>query len=232
MSTFFWMIHKRLSGDSSVQVLFFCREKGLVSALYKGGRTPKKQALLQAFTPLWVDVTTRHHWHYVTTLEIAAPSLPLSRDNLYAALYINELLYHTLRPEDPHPTLYDAYVEALQALSQSTHRQDLERVLRRFEWTLLVAIGYGISLTHDAQTAAPIAPDRYYTLRTGQGFVQTERGILGAYVLALSRDELGALEHLKVAKFIMRQLIDVALGGKDITARAFFKTIDSIEGRA
>lgn len=219
-----WLIHKVWSGDTSVRVLFFTRELGLVQALYKGGRTPKKQLLLQPFMPLWADFTERQGWYYVRKLEIAAVSSPMTQRHLYAALYLNELLYLTLHPQDPYPQLFDMYVDALSALSDALTVPELEAVLRRFEWCLLASLGYGISLTHDARTTLPIHVNTYYQVVPGQGLVATEHGMSGAHLLALARDELTDPLVLKTAKQLMRRLIDQCLGGKEIKTRSMFKS--------
>lgn len=219
-----WMIHKTWSGDSSVRVLFFTRELGLIQALYKGGRLPKKQAMLQAFIPLWVDFAVKHEWYYVQSLEIAAASLPLTHHNLYAALYLNELLYLTLRPQDPEPGLYDIYVSTLQLLSHPLDRLQLESTLRRFEWQLLSCMGYDISLAYEADTNLPINPACYYQCRAGLGLVRATQGILGEHLLAMVMDDLDNPAVLKAAKHMMRALIDSLVGGKEIKTRRFFSS--------
>src|SRR3990167_7217496 len=147
-----WILHKRPSGDTSAQVTFFTREKGIISALSRGGRTPKKQSLLQAFTPLWVCFDTRGDWHYINQLDVISPSLTLTGHSLFASLYVNEIIYHGLYPFDSHPMLYDAYTYTVQQLTTTTHRQDIEALLRRFEWQFLLSCGYSFSLTHEAFT--------------------------------------------------------------------------------
>lgn len=223
MTTPAWVIHKTPSGDSSVHALFFTREQGLIRALYKGGRTPKKQALLQEFTPLWVDFSERRGWYYVRHLEIAGATLQVSHAYLFSALYLNELLYHSLQPQEPYPELYDGYATSLHMIHQTPDMLALERILRRFEWNLLVSLGYGISLTQDAQSMLPIRSTNYYAFCAGQGFVQSTRGILGAHILALSQDDLNDLTVLKMAKKVMRQAIAHVLNGKEIRTRALFK---------
>ena len=219
-----WVIHKVWSGDTSARVWFFTRDLGLVQALYKGGRTPKKQYLLQPFTPLWADFTERQNWYYVQKIEIAAVAAPLKQRHLYAALYLNELLYLTLQPLDAYPQLFDGYVDTLGALSEPLTVGELEAALRRFEWCLLVSLGYGIDLTHDACTTLPIEATTSYQVVPGQGLVASQQGMCGAHLLALARDELTDPLVLKTAKQLMRQLIDPCLGGKEIKTRRMFKS--------
>lgn len=217
-----WVLHKQWSGDTSARVTFFTREKGMVCSLCKGGRTPKKQALLQAFTPLWVAFDERLSWCYVQKIELLSASLSLQGQQLFAGLYVNELLYHALRPLDAYPQLYDAYVMTLQSLCNVTDKLALEMLLRRFEWTLLASIGYGISLTHDARTGLPIVSTSQYRFIAGEGLVAADQGVIGTHLLALAEDKLDEPEVLKTAKKIMRLAIGHALGGKEIKARQLY----------
>ena len=217
-----WVLHKRWSGDTSAQVTFFTRESGVVSALCKGGRTPKKQPLLQAFTPLWLTFDVRRDWYYVRELDVTAPSLELAGNPLFAGLYVNEILCHGLHQLDLCPLLYDAYVETLHALTHSTQRLEIEAALRRFEWQFLTVCGYQFSLTHEALTSMLILPTNDYDFIAGEGFMLTNKGISGASILAMSEDNLSDASTLKAAKWIMRRAIDHALDGKRIKARELY----------
>lgn len=217
-----WVLHKRWSGDTSAQVTFFTREKGLISAFFKGGRTPKKQSLLQTFMPLWLTFDVRHDWHYVRELDTMAPSLQLAGEPLFAALYVNEILCHGVHQLDPCPILYDAYLQTLQALTLSTQRLDIETVLRRFEWQFLTVCGYPFSLTHEALTSTPIVSESHYDFIAGEGFTLASKGVSGVSILAMSKDNLSDASVLKAAKWIMRRAIDHALDGKRIKSRELY----------
>ncbi len=217
-----WVIHKYWSGDTSARVVFFTREQGLVNCLYKGGRTPKKQALLQAFLPLWLSMDVRGNHHFVRQLETAAPPIQLTGQTLFAGLYINELLHHALRPHDPHERLYNAYHHTLACLMQAPERFAMEATLRRFEWTLLKTCGYHMSLTHEARSGKPIAPNHCYCFITGEGFILADKGIDGAHLIEMAADHLEDIAVLNTAKRIMRRAIDHALDGKEIKTRLLY----------
>ncbi len=219
-----WVLHKRWTGDTSAQVTFFTREQGLINGSCKGGRTPKKQSLLQAFIPLWIVVDARREWHYVRQIEIMSPSLPLVGPALFAGLYVNELLHHMLRPSDAHTLLYDAYTDVLTALLMATDRPKIEAALRRFEEEILTSCGYQLVLTHDIQ-GIPIDDKKQYTYIAGDGFLLVEKGIAGAHILAFSAGQLDDADVLKSAKWIMRRAIDHALDGKLIKTRNLFVSV-------
>lgn len=217
-----WVLHKQWSGDTSARVRFFTRELGLVNCLCKGGRTPKKQALLQAFTPLWLAVDERHGYFYSRSIESNQPALPLAGDALFSALYVNELLYYVLRPMDTDEDLFAAYLQTVHGLAGTQDNQVIESLLRRFEWTLLQSCGASFSLTEAARTEEPIVSGLRYQLVAGEGFVVANKGIPGEHIVALAEDDLTDAQCLKSAKVIMRQAIDQLLGGREIKARALF----------
>ncbi|WP_040534751.1 DNA repair protein RecO [Legionella drancourtii] len=217
-----WVIHKQWSGDTSARVSFFTREFGLIHCLCKGGRTPKKQALLQAFTPSWLTVDERYERFFVKTIESISPTLQLVGHSLFSALYVNEILYHALSPHYPDTALFDAYLFTLNALVLTKDRLALESLLRRFEWTLLKVCGYSFSFTHEARTDDCIVAELSYQFIAGEGFIIANRGIPGAHILALAADNLDEIDCLKSAKHIMRKAIEHLLGGREIKARALY----------
>ncbi|KTD31155.1 DNA repair protein recO [Legionella moravica] len=219
-----WVIHKQWSGDTSARVTFFSRELGLVNCLCKGGRTPKKQSLLQPFTPLWVSVDERHDRYYTRTMESISPMLPLEGHSLFSGLYINELLYHALRPIYPDTELFDAYLVTLNGLATTENRLTIESILRRFEWALLHSCGHSFSWTEEARTGGLVRTEYNYQFIAGEGFVVSDKGIPGEHLLALAEDNLDEASCLKSAKRIMRQAIDHLLGGREIKARALYSS--------
>lgn len=217
-----WVLHKLWSGDTSARVFFFTRELGLVQCLCKGGRTPKKQALLQAFAPLWLSVDERHERYYARSIESIAPMLHLEGNSLFSGLYVNELLYHVLRQVYPVPELFNAYLQTLNGLALTRDQLVIESCLRRFEWALLTSCGHSFSLEHDARTGDEILSEYQYQFSAGEGMVRALKGIPGEHIRAIAHDNLDEAMYLKSAKIIMRQAIDYLLGGKEIRARALY----------
>lgn len=217
-----YVIHQQLSGETSVYVTFFTRERGLFKALYKGGRSLKKQATLQAFTSLWISFQEKKERYYIQTIELKAPTYSLKSEQLFSGMYINELLYLALYPNESYEELFIAYGNAISALSNAVTRTDIEKILRRFEWCWLETLGYALSLTHDAKTCLPIILQAYYELEPGLGFIEAKKGILGEHILDFKEFKFDSIEVLKSAKKIMRQAINHALGGKSIQSRNLF----------
>lgn len=217
-----WFLHKTLSGDSSAKVTFYTRDKGIITCLFKGARKSKKQGLLQPFIPLWLVFDTKKHWHYLTSLESLNAALMLKNDALFAALYVNELIYYTLEPLGVYPSLYERYQYTLQGLSIAPDRLAIEALLRAFEWTLLDACGLLFSFTDDVYGHTIKAQDNYQLI-AGRGFVKSDHGVLGQDILSMAFGEFKDVNRLKSAKKIMRQAIDHILGGRELTSRQLFQ---------
>lgn len=220
-----WVLHKQWSGDTSARVSFYTSELGLIQCLYKGARSPKKQALLQAFTPLWLAFDERYGHYYVRSLECTAHSLTLTGDALFSALYVNELLYYVLSPVYPDADLFNAYVMTLQTLAIAKDKRDIQAVLRRFEWTVLKACGYSFSWTYDAGTDTLIQADYRYRFCVDAGFMRDNKGIPGEHLQAIAQDCLENIDVLKSAKYIMRQAIDHLLGGRELKSRGLYTKV-------
>src|SRR5258708_7721460 len=105
-----WVLHKTSSGETSARVTFFTLEKGIFTWVSKGGRSPKKQALLQPFLPLWLSVELRKNHPFLRSFEEQEAPLEFKGPALFAGLYTNELLFYALKPIDSQPELFKAYV--------------------------------------------------------------------------------------------------------------------------
>lgn len=224
-----WLIHKTPTGDTSLRLRFFTREKGMIDCHYRGGRTTKKNASMQAFTPLWLLLNERHHWFYVKSLENSGLPLTLSGPSLFAALYVNELIFHTLTPQEQDEPLFTAYQNTLSALELAQHQSAIEINLRRFEQSLLSACGYSLSLTTEANSSEPINPMASYQFIAGYGFKKAATGIPGNHIVAVAEDNFLDPQVLKTAKLIMRHAIDHLLGGRQLKSRSLYVAKNKVQ---
>jgi DNA repair protein RecO (recombination protein O) len=225
-----WLLHQRPSKNTTTEVFFLTRERGMARAFCRGGRTPKKRAILQPFTPLWLVLDERHYGAYVSQLEIAAPSMHLMGETVLSGLYINELLYRALKPDVAEPMLYAAYEHVMACLARVTTRTSLEIALRQFERTLIQLLGYHMSCTHEARSENLIMESKRYRLLPGTGFVlDEEQGFLGEHILAMASENWHHPEVLRVAKIIMRRMIDYVLDGAVIQTRCLYASVANLE---
>ena len=169
---------------------------------------------------------------------------------LLSGLYVNELLLRLLHRNDPHPGLFGAYQTVLQELTSvpgpvvdggAAVVGGVERALRFFELRLLREIGYGPMLDKEAYTLAPIeaAALYHYVPETGPVLSpdasRTLQGrgvpVRGASLQSLDRGELTDRVALRECKRLMREILDVCLGGRPLNSRRLFRATRAVDAR-
>lgn len=157
-----FLLHARPFQDNTLLAELFVAGHGRVGSVAKGLGQRRggagRRALLQPFQPLWVSWAGRGELKSLQLLEHRAAPLALRGHALFSGLYLNELLNRLLPREDPHPSLFADYESTLAALAEG---EALEPILRCFELRLLEALGYGFSLTADAEGEAVVATAFY-----------------------------------------------------------------------
>ncbi len=236
-----FVIHRRPFRNTSLLVDFFCPEHGRIAAVARGARRGKSRmhGLLQPFQPLRISFSGRGEVKTLTNAESAGAAVPLTGERLFSGFYVNELLSRLLHDHVEHPRLYEVYRETLDALANTA---PLERVLRRFELELLAELGYAVNLESDCRDHEPIAEDKFYRYLPDLGFEiaddipadgdtgqkiarnasDDKRIFVGAHLLALGRLDLEDPEIAASAKRLLRQALEVHLGGKPINSRTLF----------
>ncbi|MCY3566609.1 MAG: DNA repair protein RecO [Gammaproteobacteria bacterium] len=223
-----YVIHRRPFRNTSLLVDFFCPEHGPIAAVARGARRGKSRmhGLLQAFQPLRISFSGRGDVKTLTNAESAGAAVPLTGERLFSGFYINELLSRMLHDHVEHPRLYEVYRETLDALANTAL---LERVLRRFELELLAELGYAVNLESDCREHEPIAEDKFYRYLPDVGFEvaredenDRKRIFAGAHLLALGRLDLDDPAAAASAKRLLRQALEVHLGGRPLHSRKLF----------
>jgi DNA repair protein RecO (recombination protein O) len=223
MTTNAWLLHQRASGDTSSILRFLTLDNGLMTVMYKGGRTQKKQMIVKPFSLLWLSVNIKKEWYYVHHLESIAIPCDLKGIALFAGLYLNELLCYVLRPLDPYPAVYHCYNDTIHALAMVDSRLAIEALLRRFEWVLLKEGGYCLTAI-ESVSDKPIVANHYYQFIPSKGFINasSSNAILGTHIMAIVDGDFHDINVLKSAKKIMRQAIDYLLNGRPLKSRDLF----------
>jgi len=226
-----YILHKQAFQNTSLLIDFFCVDYGRVRAVARGARRAKSKyrSLLQVFHPLLVSLTGRGDVKTLTAVESSLSAFELHGERLFSGLYLNELITRILISNVEYSMLYKNYQNALLALQGS---DDLNRVLRRFELSLLTELGYAINLDQDCVTKQPIMEDKMYLFVPDQGFecvvgVGESNGIStnvfhGRHILELSALCLGDQKSRKAAKLILRMALQTQLGDKPLHSRGLF----------
>jgi DNA repair protein RecO (recombination protein O) len=227
-----FLLHAHPYSETSLVLDVFAREHGRLAVLARGARRPRSalRGVLLAFQPLelgWFgggEVKTLAKAEWVGGLPL------LNGKSLLLGYYLNELLLKLLPREDAHPTLYDAYAEALAALAcGATETAEL----RRFEKALLRELGYGLALDREADSGAAIRSDGLYEYQIERGIVPAggespRLTFAGKTLLDLAADDYSDPRTLAESKLLMRQLMSYYLGNQTLQSRRVFVELQEL----
>lgn len=140
--------------ETSQTVSLFCREHGVVRGLAKGSRREKSRfsggmevltrGEMVAIVKSGAELANVTEWDLQEVFWAARRDLGAH----LAGLYVVDLIHHTMLSDDPHPKLWDQTVETLRLLGNNDQRAGL---VLRFQWGLLVEIGYKPNLELGAE---------------------------------------------------------------------------------
>ena len=218
-----FVLHARPWRETSLLLEVLSRDfgrVGLVARGVRGARSRVPRALLQPLTPLSLDWSGQGELATLAAAETAGAPFAVTGDALLCSLYLNELVSRLLPRHDPHPGVYEGYLETLQrlrdAVAPAWH-------LRRFERDLLADLGYGLVLEHEADSAAAIVAEGEYAYRLDSGPVRWRSAndglkLRGRALLALAADREPAAEDLVALRRLLRALIAHHLDGPGLRA--------------
>lgn len=215
-----YVLHARPYRETSLLLELFSRDHGRVGVIARGVRGARAQPLrasLQPLQPLLFCASGRGELLRLHTAEAAGPALRLQGDGLLSAFYLNELLTRLLPRDDPQPSLFWRYAEALAELESGAAPA---WTLRRFERDLLAGIGYALELTQEADGARALEPMASYHVDPEAGPQRTAPGargsISGAALLALGEDRQPDAAALTQLRHLMRGILLHHLGGREL----------------
>ena len=226
-----YVLHSYPFRETSLIVEVFSRDHGRVALLARGARRPRSvlRGLLLAFQPLELGWAGKGEVPTLMKAEWQGGQPLLSGKALFFGYYLNELLLHLLPREDTHASLFAAYAAVLRRFADNRQAADL----RRFERALLQELGYGLTLTHDAQGVV-IDPDAHYAYEIERGPVRLARpgnsalSVRGKTLLDLADDALSDPATQAEAKQMMRALINHHTGGKRLETRKIFMELQEL----
>ena len=244
-----YILHRRAYRETSLLLEVFSYQHGKMSILAKGAYKAKSatSAQLQPFQPLLIEWVGRSALKTLSKFEAPRPALKFTGINLYAAMYINELLYKLLQEEQPMHQLFEAYIGALDGLSLAS---SIDGALRVFEAKLLRALGLLPDLRTDWQGNRLEVSSTYYLGQEGEFVLSHQMNpeatsgkhvvLNGADVqwLAMVSDGSNAFSSGSqnmvrepsetsasnpAIKALLRRLVDKALDGKELESRKLVK---------
>ena len=232
-----FILHTRPFKENQQLVELLTEQQGKVTALVYVGQSKRsiKKGVIQPFLPLNITLKTNSKHEsslkIISYVETSAKSFSLSKNSLYSAFYINELLVRLLSQDIPCEALFNQYQLTLVALSQGLA---IAPQLRQFELSLLDELGVSLDFTSVFSEDADNVVGFYYI---------AEQGFIPAYQFSVKNITTPWFDknHLQVIaeqvslpnvvvsdeveqtfKLLMRQIINELLGGKPLNSRKLF----------
>ena len=224
-----YALHSYPFRETSLLVEVFTRNLGRISLVARGARRPKSalRGMLLSFNPLALSWSGKAELKTLHGAEWRGGYMTLKGTALICGFYVNELLLKLLHRDDPHPSLFDAYEQALHDLCSGN---DLAATLRRFEVCLLRELGYALSLDRDVASDSPIDPQRRYTYVIERGpvsedIVQNGVELNGKTLLDMHVGEYADFTTRQQSKYLMRTLIGHYLGNQMLHSRQLLREL-------
>ena len=141
-----FLIHSRKYKETSSIIYVFTPLKGMQSLLFKGKYTNKEKFKFSIFNEYQFSYDEKYTFPFLSKFEIIKEN-SFDRKYYLLGLYINELLYKTLKQGYDFEKTYDYYKSFLINLSSSSSSCIALALL--FEKNLLDNLGYGLNIDSD-----------------------------------------------------------------------------------
>ena len=173
-----FLIHTRDYRETSSILNIFTSQGGIESLIFKGKHTNKDRFRFSIFNEYSFTFNDKYSLPYLTKFELINQYV-FDKKYYLLGLYVNELLYKTLKDGYDFDKVYFHYKEFLINLSDT--KDSLGRLALLFEKNLLQNLGYEISLSENET----LINDKYYYYDYNEGFkldlsVETKTSILGS----------------------------------------------------
>ena len=199
-----FLIHARDYRETSSILKIFTSEGGIESLIFKGKHTDKDRFKFSIFNEYSFTFNEKYSLPYLTKFELLNQYV-FNKKYYLLGLYVNELLYKTLKDGYDFDKVYLHYKEFLINLSDT--KDSLGRLALLFEKNLLQDLGYEISLSEN-QT---IINDKYYYYDYNEGFkldlsVETKSSILGSDLESFFINTLTCEKTISNMRSIIRKI--------------------------
>lgn len=215
-----FVIHSRTYKEHGRHLELFTLQHGRVSAYLqcpkKGGT--KNGAELQLFCPLSLSWKTgKSQRVIITEASLSGEQLQLTIPNIFTGMYCNELIYYLFYAKDGSVALFGNYVAVLRELASGN---DYRICLRRFQISLLEALGYGINVDIDERE---LLQDLQYAYSLEKGFYRYEEhyaqfSIPGRELLKIKQGDLSS----ETVKKLLYGIFTSLLKGRPLMSRRLY----------
>ena len=199
-----FLIHTRDYRETSSILNIFTSEGGIESLIFKGKHTNKDRFKFSIFNEYSFTFNEKYSLPYLTKFELINQYVFNKRYYLLG-LYVNELLYKTLKDGYDFDKVYIHYKEFLINLSDTN--DSLGRLALLFEKNLLQDLGYEISLSENET----LVNDKYYYYDYNEGFkldlsLEARCSILGYDLQSFFMNTLTSEKTISNIRSIIRKI--------------------------
>ena len=198
--------------ETSQIVTFFTRATGKISAIAKGSKLPKSafDGPIEIFShgQIVFSDSNKEKLATLTEFEQQPGFTSLGNDlfTLNCALFAAELVNHITNEYDPHPELFDCFLQFLQDLNRqqamSDERRDILALLILFQLELLKEVGLQPILSHcvNCKTKYEIQDTRYeiYFSSSANGLICSDCEVSFPDKMRLTSTASNCLRNLKL----------------------------------
>ena len=232
------ILHRRAYRDTSLLLDVFSQTHGRLGLVARGAKRPKARwrGVLEPLRLLRLSWSGRGELRTLTEAEPQHQSRALSGDYLYGAFYAAELILRTTAQHDPHPLLFEQFLQLLASLAQLSSPSPMAPKLRRFERDLLAELGYGLLLDVETNSGKPVRANAQYLyhpehgVRASDARPQTvEVAISGEALLALANDNIQPGEHAKAQQRLLAAALAPHLGDKPLRSAQTLRALKRLQ---
>jgi DNA repair protein RecO (recombination protein O) len=198
--------------ETSQILTLFTRATGKISAIAKGSKRPKSSfdGPVEAFSSGKIVFTATGGEKLATLTEFQQqPSFPHLRDNLFTlncALFAAELVNHLTHEYDPHPELFDSFLQFLQNLNEqramNNERRSIVVLLILFQLALLKEVGLQPVLSHcvncKMSSEQLAASDEVYFTSAANGLICRDCEAAFTEKIKLTKNAAACLSNLRI----------------------------------
>ena len=199
-----FLIHTRDYRETSSILNIFTSQGGIESLIFKGKHTNKDRFKFSIFNEYSFTFNEKYSLPYLTKFEILNQYI-FDKKYYLLGLYVNELLYKTLKDGYDFDKVYIHYKEFLINLSDTN--DSLRRLALLFEKNLLQDLGYEISLSENET----LTNDKYYYYDYNEGFkldlsLENKSSLLGSDLESFFMNTLTCEKTITNIRSVIRKI--------------------------
>ena len=199
-----FLIHTRDYRETSSILNIFTSQGGIESLIFKGKHTNKDRFKFSIFNEYSFTFNEKYSLPYLTKFELLNQYV-FDKKYYLLGLYVNELLYKTLKDGYDFDKVYLHYKEFLINLSNAN--DSLGRLALLFEKNLLQDLGYEISLSENEA----LINNKYYYYDYNEGFkldlsLETRSSILGSDLESFFMNTLTCEKTISNIRSVIRKI--------------------------